>query len=165
MKIIKLFLICSFLIGNNKVITLIDSNNILIGQPIQLNIQANLDTLHFARYPDLKNIDNKINVENVQLSENDVTYTIKIWDVGKIEIPSIPVEIIYNNQLIEIIKTKELIISEESLINKNTENIKNIKSFRKINLSNHLISYFFILIILLSGFIILYLYKNNKDSC
>ena len=74
-----------------RTIAPIDSDNILVGIPIQVNIQANLDTLHFARYPVLKNIDNKINVENIQLSENDVTYTIKIWDVGKVVFPSIPV--------------------------------------------------------------------------
>ena len=161
MKIILLFLICSFLKGDNKIINRIDSENILVGEPIRLFFQANLDSLHYPRFPEIYNIDDKIEVHSVDLNKNNVTYTILIWNVGEIIFPPIPVEIIYNNQVIDTIATKEFIIIVKSTITENTENIKDIKSFREINISNQFFKYFLIFIIIISSLLIIYFYNKN----
>ena len=85
MRVIILGLILfSSLKGENKLITTMSSENILIGIPVKLNIVTALDTLHFARFPELSHFGTKINIEDIKLSGTNASYTIKLWDTGEI---------------------------------------------------------------------------------
>lgn len=148
--------------GQGQLIISIQPDSIFIGLPVELKIAANLKETYYPRFPNLLSEHDNMKIENIDLTENEVSYTLTFWEVGEILIPSIPVQIMQNNIEMEIIETDEIKINILSIINSRSNDIKEIKRLRDIEFTNLRVRILFIGLIVFSFTILFYLMRKRK---
>ncbi len=149
-------------ICQGNLVTTIHPDSIFVGMPCYLKITAELGSTQYPRFPEITSQQDKMKVENIEYFNNTVTYTFTFWEVGEAIIPSIPVQIMENNNEFEIIDTDEIKISIYSGLNSTSNDIRDIKQMRNINFikENNLI--IFSTLILLSVIVLVYFWKKRR---
>ena len=148
--------------GQGHFIISIQPDSIFIGLPVELNIAANLEETYYPRFSDLLSESDNMKIEKIDLTGNEVSYTLTFWELGKIIIPSIPVQIMQNNIEMDIIGTDEITINILSILNSRSKDIKEIKRLRDIEFTNLRLRILFLGLIIFSFAILFYLMRKRK---
>ncbi|MBT3251030.1 MAG: hypothetical protein HN729_00880 [Candidatus Marinimicrobia bacterium] len=157
-----LFVLPSFAFSSIILESKLSSENIRIGDHIELSIQVmNLET-ETVSFKSLTIDDSFASVIKEEIKLESIIYTIVMWETGEFEIPAIPIDILERGRTKMTLLTDPLTIIVNSNISAEGDGLKDIKGMHDINISNPYLKFIYLVCVLLSAAALYFLYRRRE---
>ena len=134
MKTFFLLIISTFSFAQVSLNYFIRQDSVYIGDIVNFVIELDLENGQVPIFPDLKSENEEMSILNKIVGDKYVEYELTFWEIGRVIIPQIPIQIMENTQIQLTIETDSLELFIYSIIDQNESSIRDIKGMKEIQL-------------------------------
>lgn len=122
--------------SNVKLNSFIEQDSIFIGDIVNYVVRVELNSGRIPIFPELKSDSENFDITGNTIGENHIVYHLTFWESGLVTIPTIPIQIKENNEIILSINTDSVQVRVFSLLNDEESSIRGIKGMMEIDLQS-----------------------------
>ncbi|MAJ44297.1 MAG: hypothetical protein CMF96_06075 [Candidatus Marinimicrobia bacterium] len=164
MKLSVIFTLISICFSQLSLNYFIRQDSVFVGDNINYIIELNISDNQVPIFPELESNSDKLSINSRIIGEKFVEFELTFWEVGQGVIPKIPIKIMENNQLKTTLETDSLVINVFSHLTSNDISVRDIKDMKQIKILSTLEKFFIVSILVLSLFIMIYLWNKREYS-
>lgn len=162
MKLFLSFILFSISFSQISMNYFIRQDSIYIGDIVNFVIELKISSGQVPVFPEINSNSDIMTVHGKRIGENFVEYDLSFWETGMAIIPTIPIQVMENNQLKLSLETDSLHIEIFSLIDSQEESIRGLKGMKNIEMISTLEKGLIVLCIILGTLIAVYFWRKRE---
>ncbi len=140
----------------------VEPDTITVGDHVRLTVTADVAAGKAVNFPELVSQSEEMTIINRILTENSVTYILAFWEIGALEIPGIPVEILENGQISATLVTDPVPVTVTSVLDVNAQDIRHIKGLHAVKINQSQTLFLLVLLAVSVALTILFFRKRQR---
>ena len=140
------------------------SDSIFVGSQVTIEVSINnIPNNQVPIFNDINTSSEGFTFLSKKLDNNKAFYSFQFWESGIISLPSIQIDLLENNKIINEIKSNNLSFNIFSNL-KSNNTLRNNKPMKIIKLNSYIQNIVYLILIIISFLYIIYIYRRKKNN-